>query len=386
MKRMKQYIQYFVYICIRAIFIILRIFPIKNNKIVLNAFVGKGFCDNPKYIAKELMKNNADLDLVWIVNDINEPMPKEIRVVKRHSLAEFYELCTARIWVDNARIPLYVIKRKNQYYIETWHGCIAMKKIGRATNTQDFIGMRRVKHDTKLTDLMISNSDFSDRLYKHDFMYGGEILKCGSPRIDILINILDDEGEEIKRKLGVDSNKHIALYAPTFRDNGRTDVYDIDFESVITSLKTRFGGDWIVLIKLHPVMTARQDIFTYSDSVMNCSDYRDIYELMSVSQVLITDYSSVLFEMGLIYKPVFLYTKDVEEFLNDRGMYFEMDSLPFRFATNNEELNNNILGFSYEHYKEDIDAFNVEYINAIEPGTASKAVADYIMKRIKEHG
>lgn len=386
MKKVKPYIQYCVYICLRTIFLVFRIFPINNNKVVLNAFVGKGFCDNPKYIAKELLKSNSDLDLVWIVNNLNEPMPKGIRVVKRHSLSEFYELATARIWIDNSRIPLYVIKRKGQYYIETWHGCIGMKKVGKAANTQGFIGLHRVKHDTQLTDLMVSNSDFSDRLYREDFMYNGEILRCGSPRIDILVKGSNQEKIEIKSRLGLNNQVKIALYAPTFRDNGRIDVYDIDFDAVISSLKTRFGGDWVVLIKLHPVMAARQDIFVYSERVINCSEYRDIYELMAVSEVLITDYSSVLFEMGLIYKPVFLYTKDIDEFTKERGLYFELDSLPFQFATNNEELKNNILGFSSDHYKERVNSFNNKFLKAAEPGNASSAVANYIMRRINENG
>lgn len=385
MKTLKQYIQYLIYILMRGIFIVFRIFPIKNNKVVMNAFSGKGFCDNPKYIALELLKMRPDLDLVWIVNDLNEKMPQSIRLVKRHSISEMYELSTARLWVDNGRIPLYAVKRKKQYYIETWHGCIGMKKIGNAAKTQDFIGSSRVKHDTRLTNLMVSNSDFSDRLYREDFMYSGEILKCGSPRIDILINITDEKRNEILEELSIEKTKKIALYAPTFRDNGREDVFDIDFSRVLGALETRFGGQWIIIVKLHPVMTSKQNIFTYSENIINCSNHRDIYELMAISDVLFTDYSSVLFEMGLIYKPVFLYTKDIKELIDSRGLYFEMESLPFCFAENNDELINNIINFSDDHYKTDIDKFNQKFLKANEPGTASKSVAEYILQRIKDN-
>lgn len=383
MNNLKQKFQYMLFVIIRALFRIFHLCPIKDNKVVFNAYGGKGFCDNPKYIAMALMQKNIDIDMVWIVNDLNEQMPSDIRKVKRHSIHEIYELATARVWVDNSRIALYTSKRKNQYYIETWHGCIGMKKVGNAAGRADFLGIKRVKHDTELTDLMVSNSDFTDRLYREDFEFTGEIAKCGSPRIDILLNVSEEQKIEIKKRIGIEPKYNIALYAPTFRDNGREDVYDIDFDKALQALTEKKGGKWVFIVKLHPKMTDRQEIFKYSDAVINCSDYRDIYELMAITDVLISDYSSVIFEMGFIYKPVFLYTRDIDELNNDRGLYFPMSSLPFSFATNNDELCSHIAEFRCEDYKERIDRFNRQYTRAYEPGNASEVVADYIVSRIK---
>ena len=306
--------------------------------------------------------------------------------MKHHSLKEIYELATARVWIDNSRIPLYCAKRKEQIYIETWHDCIGVKKVGSAAQTTDFIGRKRVEYDTKLTDLMVSNSLFTNRLYREDFVYKGEILRCGSPRVDILTTLPEKELSRIRKKLEISNNKNIVLYAPTFRDNGRCDVYDVDFEGVCDALEYKFGGKWIVLIKLHPTMTKMQNIFNYSEKVINCSDYRDIYELMSSSKVLITDYSSVLFEMGLIYRPVFLYTKDIDEMAKSRGLYFKLKDLPFAFAENNNKLIDNIKSFSKEDYSNNIDLFNNNYLGATEPGNASKVVSSYILKKVNEYG
>lgn len=110
-------------------FYIFRICPIKKNKVVFTNYYGKGYGDNAKYIAEEIIKQNIRLDLVWLVNDLDYHVPNEIRKVKYDTIASIYEMVTAKVWIDNCRKQIYVRKRKSQFYIQTWHGDIGFKKV-----------------------------------------------------------------------------------------------------------------------------------------------------------------------------------------------------------------------------------------------------------------
>lgn len=366
---------------ITLVLYLLRIFPIKNNKILFCNFMGKGYGDNSKYIYQELASRDIKLDVVWAVeNDVNRDVfPEEIRVVKLRSLRYFYDLVTSKVWVDNSRKPSYVRKRKNQYYIQTWHGSIALKKIEKdAENALGNEYLKCAKNDAKMTDLMLSNSQFCTDMYRRAFWYEGEILVSGSPRNDILVKRYNQKSEELRKKIGIKENTKIALYAPTFRVDGSLKVYDIDFEKFHKVLTKKFGGEWIIILKLHPLIADKVISTTYS-YVKNYSKYNDIYELMSISEMLITDYSSIMFEMLLTEKPVFLYASDVEEYMDDRGFYFDYNELPFPKAKNTSELQHIVEEFDDINYKHDVANFMTR-LNIVENGDASEKVCNHILK------
>ena len=209
-------------------FMFLWLFPVKKNKVFFCSFHGGAFRDNPKYIAMELAKLKEQHENVW-------------------SLQYFYHLATARIWVDDNRKSSFIRKRKSQYYIQTWHGSIGLKKIeydvDRAQcgklycNYYDFYA----KNDTRMTDLMISNSKFCTNLYRRAFAYKGEILLAGTPKLDLLLSCTDAERERLKLAVGMKKDAHILLYAPTFRVDHSLEPYQLDYARLRRSLTRKFG-------------------------------------------------------------------------------------------------------------------------------------------------
>ena len=321
-------------------FYIFRLFPINKNKIICSNFYGKGYGDSQRYIIDELLKrNNKKYDIVWVVQNENiTGFPKEVRTVKINSLKYIYELVTAKVWIFNTRKNIIVKKRKNQFYIQTWHGGIALKKIEKdAIDKLDKNYINQAKEDSKDIDLLVSNGKFCTDMYKRAFWYDKEIIECGLPRNDILVN---GDRQKIKKIVkdffGIKDNENIILYAPTFRNEYINNPYDIDFNNVIKVLKQITNEDWKVLIRLHPGQKNPEKYVKFSENIINAFKYKDIQELILSSNILITDYSSTMFEAMIANIIVVLYANDIDNYRNERGMYFEFEELPFKLTRNNK--------------------------------------------------
>lgn len=367
------------------LFYFFRLFPINNNKIVISSYLGKGYGDNAKYIVNELLKEDR-LDIVWLVRGNNTTFPKKIRIVKYGSLASFYEMVTARIWIDNRRKPGYVRKRKGQYYINTWHASISLKKVEKDAGeslSKNYINA--AKKDSKMCDLFLSGGDWETNLYQRAFWYSGEILKCGYPRQDILFNNDLCLWKQIKKKLEIAEETKILLYAPTFRKGFQdssinNDVYSLAWNRVLDSMKNRFGGSWIGLIRLHPNIASLSFQLNLPESVIDVSNYDDMQELMLVSDCMITDYSSSIMEFGLQGRPGFLFAVDMENYIKDRNTYFDLNQLPFPLGTDNDSLIMNITKFDAEKYEADLKSF-YKNCGVYEGGKASTTVAKVVLNK-----
>lgn len=361
------------------------LFPIKKNKIVFSNYYGKGYGDNGKYICKEIIKNKYDYDLVWLTNKdtIDKAVfPKEVRPIKYKSLKGLYELATAGIWVDNCRKMFYPPKRSNQHYIQTWHGGIALKQIEKDVENKLTEGyIISAKEDSKIADTFISNSEFCTNMYRNSFWYNGVIKEFGSPRCDILLKETQNINNKVKEYFGIDKSNRILIYAPTFRADGNLDVYDVDFNELINTLEKKFTGKWSILLRLHPNLSSKSDFIKYDKNIINASKYDDMYELLAASDILLTDYSSTMFEFAITYKPVFLYTKDIEDYKKDRNFYFNIFSLPFTVAENNSSLLKDIEKFEMNDYKSKVKEFFIG-VGMLEKGTASKSIVEYIREEI----
>ena len=207
---------------ISLVLYIFRIFPIKKNKVCFINFSGKGYGDNPKYITEEILKENEDIEIVWFVKNIEKvkkEFPSRVRLVKIFSLRYLYELATAKVWVNNSRFDQFVIKRKGQYYIQTWHGGLALKKIEYdAADKMSEYYHKVMKNDNNLMDVMISNSKFCTEVYRRAFRFKGDIKEYGTPRNDFLLQKHDDTITKIRNFFDIKEDNKILLYAPTFRD------------------------------------------------------------------------------------------------------------------------------------------------------------------------
>lgn len=350
--------------------------PIKKNKIVFNNFLGNGYGDNPKYVARELLKKNK-YDLVWACRENqNKTLPKGIR-----SSNGWYrylkEFATAKIWVSNIRLPRYIKKRKGQYYIQTWHGGLALKKIEK--DAEQSLSKEYVKnaiYDSKRTDIMLTNSDYGVKLYKRAFWYNGPILCSGLPRNDDFVNFKNkskDKPKELK-------NYKIVLYAPTFRATNNDEAYNLDLETLIEKLNKTTEFKWKVIVKLHPNMIDSSFI-KFSDNILNYSNIPDINDLLLMTDILITDYSSVMFDYMLLNKPIILYAADIEEYKKDRDFSIKLEEVPFEIAKNNQELFNIIENMKNKDYKSIYENFGKEY-GLNETGKSSEEIVKIIEEKV----
>lgn len=358
------------------------IFPINRKKVMIISYYGKGYGDSGKYIANELMKN-SDIQVYWAGKSGNkDSIPNYLKYVKYNSIGYLYHLATSGFWINNTRFRYGIIKRKKQYYIQVWHGGLALKRVEYdVLDDLPYVYQKAMENDNKMIDLMISNSSFCTKMYRNAFRYDGKILEVGTPRNDVLVN---ETLNVLKKKVfdfyNISETKRILLYAPTFRNSFEINPYDIDFEKIKKELDLKTGNDWKILIRLHPNMKST-NLITYTDDCIDATNYPDMQELIASCDLLITDYSSTMFEALIANKAVVLYTRDIENYSKSRGYYFELEKLPFLIAKNNKELINIFKENDINQLKDNY----VKFINDVslkETGNASKEIAKLIVKGV----
>lgn len=370
--------------------------PIKNNKIVFSNFNGSGYGCNPKYILEEILRQNLPYEICWLTNNVRKELknfPSRVRLVNLKSKQALKELSTSKIWIDNQRKVFHIQrgleKKDNQFYINTWHGSLGIKKVGvdSPVNSIQNDWIPYGKKDSEMLDYLISNSTFENDVYKNNFWDNGKILTFGHPRNDIFF-YNDEKLNEIKKrvfkKLNIALNKKVLLYVPTFRDYGSLDSYNLEVENLLKSITDKFDGEWVFAVRMHPHLKNKAGkLFKFGFNIVNASSYSDIQELLVSSDIAITDYSSCIFDFMLSRKPAFIFATDIEKFNNERGFYYPLESTPFPIAKNNEELIQNILDFDNEKYKREVEEFLTDK-GCVEDGNATERVVDLIKEIIKE--
>ena len=355
--------------------------PVSQNKIIFSNFAGGGFGGNSKYILLELQERRPDLDFVWLVNDMSVDLPSGIRRAQYGSLEHYRELGTATVWIDDKHKNYLSRKRDGQYYIQTWHGIGPTKKIEfDAVDTLPRSYLELCEFNSRMEDLFISGSGFNTKMCPRGFHYYGEVLECGYPRNDILIKRTADEGA-IRRKLHIPEKNRIFLYAPTYRNAGLKPDQGIDVPNVCSALEQRFGGEFICLVRFHPDDPAGREMH-FESRMVNVTQYDDVQELLYISDVLIADYSSIMWDFSLQRKPVFMFNPNNEEYQAERGTYISPDQMPYVIAISNSDLCDKITLFDEESYKAKLSKYFDEY-QSFDKGKAACEVADRIIDFIE---
>ena len=227
----------------KVFFFLCRLIPVSNRKIVFASYNGQGYGDSLKYIAEELLRRNLHYDLVWLVNDMGASFPKGIRSVRYLSLRARIELCSAKVIIRNTKNGLYFPKRNNQFYLQTWHGDFPLKYIEKEAEDKLYdTYIRASKEDSSMTDLVLAGTRLIHQIIRDSFWYDGDIFDAGSPRNDIYFNVNQDKCHSIKEKMNISAETHVALYAPTFRNEKEASPY-FNPEEVLYSLKKVSSGE-----------------------------------------------------------------------------------------------------------------------------------------------
>ena len=352
-------------------------YPIKK-KVVFNSFFGKQYSCNPRAISDEMHKLYPDYEIVWLLNDANVPyglLPDYVRVVVKGSRIYSWgkEIVSAAAYVYNIQQSPGIYKKKKQFFVQTWHGDRGFKKILRDIDSS----YTDIVYDNKVTDVCIGGSDFGEQNYRSAFGFEGNVLSLGSPRNDCLIINDVKYVEEIKRRLNLAKDVKILLYAPTFRDNNKQNQsVNIDLKAVCSSLE-KDGEKWVCLIRSH----IASDGLSYeydNEKYINVSDYPDMADLLCITDMLITDYSSCACDFSLTGKPIILTFFDINEYItNCREFKVEPEETGFKIAHNQDELNYIIENTNSDEYKKCCDRVN-SFFGVKETGKASRTVCELI--------
>lgn len=374
-----------------APFYLFRLVPL-HNKVVASSFKGQKYGDNPQYILEKLHDIDNKIDIVWLKElEHNYSVPSWMRVASWNlRLSSIYEIATAKVIIDTHRFQKEIRKRKGQLFIETWHGGLGIKKLD--TDSPLYCNSKYINDEiattNKLADVFISQSDHLSNIYRNTFGYKGPIWKCGYPKNDIFFTENRKIRDKVRQEFGL-KDEHILLYAPSFRDSFYkvkeidTTVYDVDFALLASSLQERFGGEWRIMVRWHPLFAEeirkKKDI---PSSVIDATLYPDMQELLLSADALLSDYSSCLFDAALREIPCFIFATDYETYKEGRGVYYELDELPFPYATNNKSLPEVIMRFDDIQYKNNLKNFFLQ-TGVVETGHASEDIARKINGYIK---
>ncbi len=357
--------------------------------IVFDCFHGAGYRDNVKYIAEEIRKRNKGITLYWYVEDADDTFPEYIIPFKYSEIGYYKILFSAGVIISNNAMNFQDYrKKKGQYLINTWHGIDGIKKVGIDNNFDK--NNQNVKQfyvdEFGKNDLMIAGNRFNHYLYRHSLGFKDEIADWGYARNDILVKNDECLKKVIRDRLEIQDDELMVLYAPTYRhelENTKSveevrEVFDIDFHEVRKAFKSKYGRNVKLLYRLHHVLYRNPIIKDLFSEITNVTSYPDMQELLLAADVLITDYSSCMWDYSLTYKPVFLYLKDIDMYEQYPGFYHSPLDYPFPHGMNTRELCNAIIGFDEQKYTNELIEYHKK-MDRYDDGHASEKAADRIL-------
>ena len=354
---------------------------VDSNLIVFECYMGRKYTCNPKALYLELLNNKkySNYKFVWAFKhpDDFSYLENERTKIVRYNSKEYKKVYhQAKYFITNSRLPEWIMKKKGQIYIQTWHGT-PLKKLGfdimvdgnNAMNSKREIQNKYLQDSSKY-DYMLSPSSFCTEKFTSAFKLTNKtkIIEKGYPRNDQLFKYTKEEIKEIKNKLNIPNNKKIILYAPTWRDNehisglGYTQHIELNFDV----LKEKLSKDYVILFRSHYFIANTFDFSKYKNFIYNVSDYDEINDLYIISDLLITDYSSVFFDYANLKRPIIFYMYDYDNYKNKlRDFYINLDELPGPIIKEKNELKlcDTILKIktNVNNYSEKYNKFNQKF-------------------------
>lgn len=374
--------------------ILFHFIPMRNEQIMFVSFEGQ-YNDNPKYISEAIHSISEKYKLIWVISDkCHEKalIPKYIKCVKKNSFKYIIEKNRASILVDNgvgwyfrnSTIRYYKhLRKKGQFNLSTWHGT-PLKKIGRDMHEHKDWTVDSVN---TTSDLLIAGSKYAADIFKSAFLNKMDICILGTPRNDLLVNATENDKIRLRNKLNLPKDVKLILYAPTFRDNpddsGVKQIQSFNLNALFSSMHEKFGGTWKIVFRIHNMVLGRiqgSEILS-DDRVIDGNAFDDMIEYMVACDILITDYSGALFDNAITSTPCFLFAHDKEHYSKiERGLYMNIEELPYSFAETFNDLIKNISEFDQSEAEHKRKKF-LKLIGNAEDGKAATRVANLILNK-----
>ena len=372
-------IVYWFYYHVMTLFVnVLKLFVVPDNKLILFvSYGGRYYNDSPRCIYEQMRCDErfAGFKLVWAFKNPDQ-YEDSISKVKIDTFKYYLTALKARAWVTNVVIERGLdFTGKHAFYFHTTHGDLPKLTGYDAKDT-----MLVAKHFKYKFDYSIAQTEYDRQLQTR--MYGlrlEQIESCGFPKNDVLTKVTEEDVRSLRKKLGIPLDKKVILYAPTFRGS-ITDTMDcgVDFKLWEEVL----GNQYVVLYRAHPVMASISKNDSSSGFVFDYSGYPDNNELMALSDILISDYSGIFFEFGVLKREMFCFAYDYDEYIKTWALYFDIrDELPGGHLKERELLEY-IKNGNRKEIAGKLEAFSKKYIN--DSGKATKRCVDIIYEHINK--
>ena len=373
---------------------------VDDKTILFEVFGGRNYSCSPKYIYEKMitMPEFKDYKFVWSFKnkDAHDVKKCDNLIIVKHNSKDYYKYCaSSKYWIVNSIMGEHIKKKDNQIYVQCWHGT-PLKRLrndievsGSVLNTIKEI-RKRNDRDSSRFDYFLSPSKFATEKFTSAFNLinlGKKdiIIEEGYPRNELLFTYTQDDVKRLKEKFGVPEGKKVIFYLPTFRDNqhtsgvGYTYSLGIDFDR----LKKKFGDKYVILFSAHYFVANSIDLSKYEGFVINTNGIMDdINEAYIISDIIMTDYSSVFFDFANLKRPMLFYMYDIDDYKgNLRDFYLDLDELPGPIAKTQDELEKNLENIDEisEKYKEKYKKFN-EKFNYLDDKDATIRVINKIFK------
>ena len=386
---MKHYIKIAIIYIARVLLRIFYIFPVKKNRILFSSFEGKNYGCNPKYIFEYMYdKYGGVYECIWCLDNAGKiPDKYNVTLCAPLSIRHLFYLSTSHVIISNQPILPIFPKRKQQMFINTTHGSGAYKKGGiNATfvtkaDKRCMIYMRNLR--ARMIDYVISGCQAYTEIFTAEEEYNinkERFLPIGMPRNDLFFKSDQDrKKKEIRERLGIDECLYVILYAPTYRGSYRkTSLFqaNIDAHSVCQAVEQRFGKKSLFLYRSHIV-----DRDLCPETAKDVSDYQDMQELLLITDVFITDYSSSIWDFSLTGKPGFLFTPDLADYQSEVSFHTPIETWPYPYALTMDDLCKSILAYNEIESHKKIQKHH-DLLGSYENGNATMRICALIRKHL----
>lgn len=382
---MKETLKIFLIYLSRFLLSIFHLFPIKKNRILFISFSGSNYNCNPKYIYQELLKHNCNYEYIWVLNNNLQEL-NSCKIIPYKSLKFYYYFLTSKLIISNYSVSPKLPVRKKQILFNTWHGGGAYKKVGVTKVHKEQKRIRKVFDIlSKETSYFLSSCKIDSKTIMETFYLPKEkVLDLGYPRNDIFFDKSVNSTiirEKICKQLSINPDDKILLIAPTFKGEpgfGKAkDNFSLDINKICSALSEKYNGHFICIYRGHYYVNKQ-----IPENCINGNDYPDMQELLLISDVLITDYSSAIWDYSFTYKPCFLYVPDLIEYSKTQEFYVPIEKWGFTFALTEDELIKNIKEYNVDTYIKNIEEAH-NYYGAFDDGKASFKVFEKINNFMK---
>lgn len=382
-RRMKERVKYILNRLFRSSQRLLEFVPYKENRVCCITCTRKGYVDNLRAVSQELLRKGG-MEIIWITKypeTCVTASDRGIKVVRYHTAKHFYLQFTARIILSDDSLYHGLIKRKEQIYLNVWHGGINYKQLGKeGISFEDPLMEKIFERRNPSPDYMIAGSRFFAENMKAAFGFDRTVfLESGLPRNDILFHDTRFRGK-VKRFYGI-CGKNVILYAPTFREeHDMLAAGGVDFGKLAEAGHRRYGGEWVVLYRAHYFV---QEAIVCGRNVIDVSGYDNMQEILIDTDLLISDYSSCMWDYSFLYRPIIVYAPDEERYCRkERGLTAAGRNMPYPKAACMEEL----LAIMENHdFTADVERIKAHHreMGAFDTGCATKYVTDFILSKMR---